>query len=239
MNIPMGSKEGIRKLCNNGASTKGNYFYSAMDNEAINKSFDYVLDDFQLTKDISIDSYNLLVKHNCNIVAEHTLEVVKECRRLAKRFGINEKEAEVAGYLHDISAIYPFNRRVEVAERLEIEILDEERRLPLILHQKISKVMAEKIWCVDNEHILNAIGCHTTLRENPSNLDLVLFVADKIKWDQKGIPPYLYEVERGLDSSLKKGAYAYINYLMENKDKLKVIHPWLAKAYKELGRKDD
>lgn len=49
----------------------------------------FLYDDFQLANDISIDSYNLLVKHNCNIAAEHTLEVVKECRRLAKRFGIN------------------------------------------------------------------------------------------------------------------------------------------------------
>ena|GEM_PF-3074165 len=65
-------------------------------------------------------------------------------------------------------------------------------------------------------------------------LDQVLFVADKISWDQKGTPPYLNELKKNLQESITHGAFTYINYLWERKETLKVIHPWLADAYEEL-----
>jgi len=198
------------------------------------KIFEEVLIDFNFMDDLYSDSYNLLMENNRRIIAEHSREVAIECKMLAKRFGINAIDAETAGFLHDISAIYPNDKRLEVANILGIEVLEEEKEFPLILHQKISQVMAREIWNVKDELILNAIGCHTTLRDNPSHLDLVLFVADKIKWDQKGIPPYINELQEGLNISLEHGAYAYIKYLMDNKSNLKVIHPWLKNAYDDL-----
>jgi HD superfamily phosphohydrolase YqeK len=33
--------------------------------------------------------------------------------------------------------------------------------------------------------ILDSISCHTTLKANPAKLDMLLFISDKIKWDQK------------------------------------------------------
>ena len=34
--------------------------------------------------------------------------------------------------------------------------------------------------------ILKAIESHTTLRSNPSKLDMIIFIADKLAWDQPG-----------------------------------------------------
>lgn len=198
------------------------------------KIFEEVLIDFKFMDDLYTDSYNLLMENNRRIIAEHSREVARECKMLAKKFGINAADAEIAGFLHDISAIYPNDRRLEVARILGIEVLEEEKEFPLILHQKISQVMAQEIWNIKDELILDAIGCHTTLKANPSQLDLVLFVADKIKWDQKGIPPYINELQEGLNTSLEHGAYEYIKYLMDNKSNLKVIHPWLKNAYDYL-----
>ena len=48
-----------------------------------------------------------------------------------------------------------------------------------------------------DEETLDSICCHTTLRKHATKMDLVLFVADKIEWDQNGTPPYLVEVKRG------------------------------------------
>ncbi|MPN55779.1 hypothetical protein SDC9_203463 [bioreactor metagenome] len=72
------------------------------------------------------------------------------------------------------------------------------------------------------------------MKKEYTELDLLLFVADKVKWDQKGVPPYLEDVVNGLNISLEHGAYAYIKYLMDNKSNLKVIHPWLVDAYNSL-----
>ncbi|ASL65211.1 hypothetical protein SAMN04488573_1011735 [Bacillus sp. 5mfcol3.1] len=104
----------------------------------------------------------------------------------------------------------------------------------MIIHQKLSRVIAKEIFKVENEEILNAICCHTTLRKYATKMDLVLFVADKIEWDQNGTPPYLIEIKKGLEKSLEKAAFVYISYLWERKDTLKVIHPWLEEAYWDL-----
>lgn len=199
--------------------------------------FKRLLDGFVFTGDLHKDTYNLLILHNRQVVAEHSKAVGEECKTLAIKFGINEEAAEIAGLLHDISAIFPFQQRLEISSLLGIQVLKEEEDFPLILHQKISQVMAKEIWNISNEDILSAIGCHTTLKREYAQLDLLLFVADKIKWDQKGDPEYLEEVISGLDISLEHGAYAYIKHLMDNKSNLKVVHPWLIEAYDSLRAK--
>lgn len=196
--------------------------------------FKRLLDGFVFTGDLHKDTYNLLILHNRQIVAEHSKSVAEECRRLAIKFGVNDKDAEIAGLLHDISAIFPFQQRLEISNLLGIQVLKEEEEFPLILHQKISQVMAKEIWNISNEDILSAIGCHTTLKKEYKQLDLLLFIADKIKWDQNGIPAYLEDVVSGLNISLEHGAYAYIRYLVDNKSNLKVVHPWLMNAYDSL-----
>lgn len=192
---------------------------------------------FDHSEDVKSDCLRLLKNFHRDIIHDHTIEVAEECKRLAARFDINVEKIEMAAYLHDIGGIFANCERLEVSQRLGLGILDEERELPLILHQKISKVIAQSYFGVEDILILNSIECHTTLKANPSDYELILFIADKIKWDQKGEPPYLEEVKKGLDISLYHGAYAYIHYLMRNKDKLKVVHPKLREAYEFLKKK--
>lgn len=72
-------------------------------------------------------------------------------------------------------------------------------------------------------------------KKNYSELDLVVFVADKIKWDQSGVPPYLNGLLKELDESLENAAYYYIEYILKNG--VKVVHPWLWEAYIKLKNK--
>ncbi|PRT16799.1 bis(5'-nucleosyl)-tetraphosphatase (symmetrical) YqeK [Bacillus wiedmannii] len=189
---------------------------------------------FTPTGKIENDIKLFLLKYNKEHTYKHSIRVTKEARKIAITYHVNEEKAAIAGYLHDISAIFPNEDRVAVAEEFGIEILQEEREFPMIIHQKLSKVIAKEIFKVDDEEILNAICCHTTLRKLATKMDLVLFVADKIEWDQNGAPPYLVEVKKELEKSLEHAAFAYISYLWDRKDTLKVIHPWLEDAYWQL-----
>lgn len=105
----------------------------------------------------------------------------KEARKIAERFNANADSAEIAGYLHDISAVYSNDVRIQVSYDLGIEVLSEEEAFPMIIHQKISKEMARDIFNIMDQEILDAVGCHTTLKKNSTILDKVLFVADKIE----------------------------------------------------------
>ncbi|MBE5106492.1 bis(5'-nucleosyl)-tetraphosphatase (symmetrical) YqeK [Bacillus thuringiensis] len=189
---------------------------------------------FTPTGKIEHDIKAFLLKYNKEFTYKHSIRVANEARKIAIMFHENEGKAEIAGYLHDISAIFPNEERIKVSEAFGIEILQEERKFPMIIHQKLSRVIAKEVFKIEDEEVLDAICCHTTLRKHATKMDLVLFVADKIEWDQKGTPSYLVEVKKGLEKSLEHAAFIYISYLWERKDTLKVIHPWLEEAYWHL-----
>ncbi|WP_282937903.1 bis(5'-nucleosyl)-tetraphosphatase (symmetrical) YqeK [Paenibacillus sp. RC67] len=183
---------------------------------------------------LETDVNRLLHLHHCPKTAEHSFRVGCEAERLAARFGGDPDAARYAGLLHDISAIFPNSERIRTAEALGIDILPEEAAFPMIIHQKISRVITKDIFQIQDQTILDAIECHTTLKANPTQMDLIIFVADKIEWDQPGKPPYLDELLSELDYSLERGAFVYIEYLWNQRDRLKIIHPWLADAYEYL-----
>ncbi|KOR90225.1 bis(5'-nucleosyl)-tetraphosphatase (symmetrical) YqeK [Paenibacillus solani] len=190
-----------------------------------------------LTGDLKTDIQLFLSANQCPSTAKHCMDVGAESRRIALLFNADPVAAEIAGWLHDISAVFPNHERIDVARQLHIEVLPEEEIFPMIIHQKISKVMAKEIFNIADPDILSAVGCHTTLRSNSSLLDRVLFVADKIAWDQEGTPPFIDDLNRNLKESLTHAAFAYLHFLWERKETLKVIHPWLRDAYEDLKDK--
>ncbi|WP_368553055.1 bis(5'-nucleosyl)-tetraphosphatase (symmetrical) YqeK [Enterococcus faecalis] len=173
-----------------------------------------------------------LVSKNCEKTYYHCMEVGEYAYQLGEKYLTSPEKVSIAGYLHDISAIYPNNQRINVAQKYGIELNEAEMAFPMIIHQKISKSIAKMDFGIEDNEILSAIECHTTLKKNYSDIDLVLFVADKIKWDQEGKPPYLDGLLQALNCSLENAAYFYIDYIL--KHDIKVVHPWLWDAYNQL-----
>lgn len=191
----------------------------------------------EFSDDIRKGVQKLLLEYNRPRIAEHSLRVGDKAKALAVVFGVNEDLAEAAGLLHDIGGIFPNEERVEIARKLNIEVLPEEEEAPIILHQKISKVMAEEVFNIRDVGVLEAISCHTTLRANATKMDMILFIADKLEWDQTGNPPYLQQIEEQLRKSLELGAFTFLKFQWDNKENLKIIHPWLEAAYLDLKNK--
>ncbi|MBN2045524.1 MAG: bis(5'-nucleosyl)-tetraphosphatase (symmetrical) YqeK [Anaerolineales bacterium] len=188
---------------------------------------------FSLCGNLPQDTFEFLKHHDCPITAAHSTEVAFTAQQLAERFDIDCQQAEAAAWLHDISAVFPNWQRAAVSSQLGIEILPEEELVPLLLHQKISAVMAAEMFGVTDSKVLAAIRCHTTLRADPSDLDLLVFAADKLAWDQRGTPPYQHEMEAALDNSLEAAVWVYQRYLWYS-GKIKMIHPWMRDSYEEL-----
>ncbi|EPA0853628.1 bis(5'-nucleosyl)-tetraphosphatase (symmetrical) YqeK [Enterococcus faecalis] len=174
-----------------------------------------------------------LVSKNCEKTYYHCMEVGEYAYQLGEKYLTSPEKVSIAGYLHDISAIYPNNQRISVAQKYGIELNEAEMAFPMIIHQKISKSIAKMDFGIEDNEILSAIECHTTLKKNYSDIDLVLFVTDKIKWDQEGKPPYLDGLLQALNCSLENAAYFYIDYIL--KHDIKVVHPWLWDAYNQLN----
>ena len=63
--------------------------------------------DLPFTGNLLHDSQALLTHHSRIATAGHSLRVAAEAKRLALRWNADPVKAEIAGWLHDISAIIP------------------------------------------------------------------------------------------------------------------------------------
>jgi len=169
----------------------------------------------------------------------HSRQVAETAEKLALHFGADPLKAGQAGWLHDVSVVFLNSLQVEIARALGIALLPEEVQNPVLIHQKLSAVMAHELFGIQDAGVLSAIGCHTTLKAQAALLDNVLFVADKISWDQVGNPPYIEEIRAAAEISLDKAALIYIRSVVERRENLaETLHPWLLAALQELSRKE-
>jgi predicted HD superfamily hydrolase involved in NAD metabolism len=198
---------------------------------ALPKSLARLVRDVPLTGHVDLDVAALLTRHGYTNTVRHCRRVAAEAERLAAHFGAHPARAQTAGWLHDVSAVFPVTRRLAVARELDLDILSEEQMAPMLLHQKLSAAMARDLFGVQDKAVLSAVGCHTTLKANASLLDKVLFVADKVAWDQPGTPPYLGDVRRALKRSLDEAVFCYLEYLWQRRADLGAVHPWFMQAY--------
>ena len=190
--------------------------------------------------DIASDARSFLLDHGFAATADHCARVASLAGSLAVRFGADETGARVAGWLHDISAVIPVPERLSTARQLEIQVLPEEEAAPMLLHQKLSACMAATLFGVTDGTILAAIACHTTLKPCATQLDKVVFLADKIAWDQQGSPPYLGGCLAALEDTrhgaLDRAVLHYLDYLWKGRAALPALHPWFAMAYRHMTR---
>lgn len=166
---------------------------------------------------------------------EHCLAVAKTARSLAERYGENPEKAYTAGLLHDVGGVFPNDKRIQIAKEAGINLLPEEYEFPMIVHQKISKFLARWKFGIFNDEILEAIECYTTLREHFTQLDLIVFLADKISWDGGDNAPFKAGLLENLQHSPEAAALYYINFILN--EGVKVAHPWLLAAKAELESK--
>ena len=201
--------------------------------------FSNLVGNIEFAGNIETDAVHLLTCHGCNSILEHSVKVANEARRLASRFGADEQYLSIAGYLHDLGSIIPDPAKIDVCNKLGIGVLPAEQLVPGLLHSKLSKRMAAELFAIRELAILNAIECHSTLKSNPTKTDMILFVADKLQWDSSHNKGFIAAVKAGLEISLEQGAFAYLQYLYNNRQNLKVYHPWALAAYTDLKRQCD
>ncbi len=166
----------------------------------------------------------------------HVQEVSKTAVWLAGKYHLNPDKVRIAALLHDVSAVMTPQEMYEMAAERGLPIDPAEEKYHFLLHQRISRIMAEEQFDIRDEDILNAIECHTTLKKNAGLYDQVIFIADKLSWDQEGVPPYFESLKRLAAESPDEACYFYINYQFEN-SLLLMPHRWIVEAYDDLKSK--
>lgn len=174
------------------------------------------IDICELSGNIENDVRSFLNLNGKHKTFTHVSNVAQTCAELAKIFNLDVEKCKISGYLHDISAVISPADMLLYAEKKNMTICEAERKYPFLLHQRMSRVVSEQLFSINDIDILSSIECHTTLKNTPSQYDMVLFIADKLAWDQEGIPPFYNEVCDALKHSLEMACYVYMKYMNDN-----------------------
>ena len=188
-----------------------------------------------LTSDIKADVENLLTANNKAKTFNHVKAVAEMNIKIAEQYALDRKICELCGYLHDISAVVAPGDMLVYATEKGWHLDEAETKHPLLLHQRVSKLIAEQDFGITDERILSAIECHTTLKTNPSACDMALFVADKLAWDGEGEAPFYSVVNDALNQSLEAASLTYMDYIVDHK---MILHPhkWFEAGVRSLRR---
>ena len=96
----------------------------------------------------------------------HSIGTAECARDLAKKFGLNDEKAYMAGLLHDCAKCFP-NEELMAIIKEHLEVEDVELMNYKTLHAPVSAYIAKKDFGVEDEEILSAIRWHTLGRIEP------------------------------------------------------------------------
>lgn len=167
---------------------------------------------------------------------EHTLGVCKTATEMAKRFSVDVSKAEMAALLHDCAKYMSFEEQIEKARETELQLTKEEILCPAVIHAPLGATIAKLEYGVTDIQILDAISSHTTAKENMTQLDKIIYVADLIEPGRsfEGVD-YLRELsEKNLDSTYLECLKVSI---MFNLNKHNRIHSDSLKAWNAIIKK--
>ena len=187
----------------------------------------------RLLVDTAIRVDSLFATYGKAETATHSMRVAEIAVELAHRFEVDTSLAIQAGLLHDIGTVIPTEEKLAFSREHGLPILPEEEVYPGILHQRHSVILARDVFGVTTPEVLGAIGCHTTLRAGATELDKVVFLADKLSWDDAEAP-FRKGVNAALKTSLDAACRLYIDWLLGPEGGVRVVHPWLEAAHREL-----
>ena len=178
---------------------------------------------------------NKYLSNNKADVLKHVENVAEIAVELAKTYNLDIDKIELAALLHDVSGIMTSQEMYEFAKAHGLETDPAEEKYHALLHQRISKIIAQEDFKITDSDILNAIECHTTLKKNSSMYDKVIFIADKISWDPKSVPSYSDLLKDNIVESLDEACLIYIKYQFDN-NLLVMPHHWIIEAYEDLRK---
>ena len=164
----------------------------------------------------------------------HSLGVADTAAFLARRFGVNEEKAYIAGLLHDCAREYSNDSMKEEAVRRNIPIGAVEEAMPLLLHAYIGAHRIAECYGVEDEEIAQAVWRHTVGGAGMTDLDKIIYFADMIEPNRDY--PEVEELrqfarEKSLDEMLLKGLSESIIFVIQ---KGSLVHHDTVRARNEI-----
>ncbi|MBQ2697901.1 MAG: nicotinate (nicotinamide) nucleotide adenylyltransferase [Clostridia bacterium] len=164
----------------------------------------------------------------------HSIGVMEEMERLARRFGYeNLPLARLAGLLHDCTKNENTQKQLRLCQEFDIMISNLERSAPRLLHAVTGEPVARARYGLTEQEALFAIRYHTTGRAGMSLLEKLLYLADYVEPLRSfpGVEPVRRVLrDQGLEPAL---LLALKNTIAELTERDSPIHPDTLAAYND------
>ena len=149
-----------------------------------------------------------------DLLRRHVGRVLDEALRLAARHGVDASKVRLAVLGHDLMRVTPREDLLRLAGEMGIEPNEAERAEPLLLHGRVAAALLRERFGVDDAEVLDAVRYHTTGRAGMSDVEKVVFLADKTEPDELAHYPQWREVhalaQDGLDAAMLRALELYL-----------------------------
>ena len=143
---------------------------------------------------------------------EHTVGVALEALKLNEQVGLPFKKVFTAAILHDIAK----------NEKTPVYNIPKDVVGTKVMHAFSGAEIAKREFKITDEEVINAIKYHTTAKENMSELEMIIYLADMIERNRKY--PEVAELRKlsykDYKSGFIKGLTLTYEYLIDNKTKI-------------------
>jgi predicted HD superfamily hydrolase involved in NAD metabolism len=163
---------------------------------------------------------------------QHTLGVMETAISLARRYGVDEKKAELAAIFHDYAKFRPKDEMKEiiVSQGMPKDLLEYNSEL---WHAPVGAYLAEAEAEISDKEVLDAIRFHTSGRRGMTKLEKVIYLADYIEPGRHfpGVEEVRNLAKINLEEALIKAVQNTIMFLMKRNQ---AIYPETFHTYNDL-----
>lgn len=174
---------------------------------------------------------------------QHSLGAQQKALELARFFKLSLEDIEkagIAGLLHDCAKALSPEALFEACDRFNISITDDDRLSPQTLHPFVGAEIVRRELDIEDTETLDAIRYHTTGRPNMSDVEKVVYVADKIEENTRN-PLYIQKIAALINGQDKRTLDKVMLYILDSTitflvEKGQIIHPRTINARNEFIR---
>lgn len=146
----------------------------------------------------------------------HTLGVVNTAIKLAEIYGEDKNKAEIAALCHDVAKNMSNDALRKIIDNENIILSIDEENTQELWHSIVAPVIARKVFEIEDEEILAAMRWHTTGKEDMTNLEKIIYLADLIEPSRmfEGVDEIRELAYKNLDSAMLKALTHTTIYLL-------------------------
>jgi predicted HD superfamily hydrolase involved in NAD metabolism len=111
----------------------------------------------------------------------HILAVKDFSEKLALKWNADMYKCKIAALAHDLFRDVPNDRIIRIANAYKIDINDEEKHRPVLLHGVVSARFIERRFGIKDREILNAVATHTWGSISGGLTGEILCIADSLE----------------------------------------------------------